>query len=110
MYSKPLRDLIGKMLSVKPSNRPTIVDILSKSFVRKRVVAYINEMLEHGLDLAPTDVDDMFADGLREQAEKLQIPGFFDDSGNAAARLMRGKRSSSCVDDKGAKPIKTQLE
>jgi len=37
MYSKPLRDAIGKMLSIKASQRPTIVDILNKSFVRKRV-------------------------------------------------------------------------
>jgi serine/threonine protein kinase len=36
MYSKQLRDLIGKMLQIKPSNRPTIVDILNKSFIRKK--------------------------------------------------------------------------
>ena len=36
MYSKQLRDLIGKMLQIKPTNRPTIVDILNKSFVRKK--------------------------------------------------------------------------
>jgi len=66
MYSKHLRDLIGKMLSIKPSNRPTIVDILNKSFVRKRVISYINECLVESQGLSPTDFDDMFADGLRE--------------------------------------------
>jgi serine/threonine protein kinase len=45
IYSKPLRDLITKMLQVKPSMRPTIIDILNKSFVRKRVASYIAESL-----------------------------------------------------------------
>jgi serine/threonine protein kinase len=45
VYSKPLRDLITKMLQVKPSMRPTIIDILNKSFVRKRVASYITESL-----------------------------------------------------------------
>jgi serine/threonine protein kinase len=66
MYSKQLRDLIGKMLQIKPSNRPTIVDILNKSFVRKRMAQNIDECLNGHQELAPTDVDDMFADGLRE--------------------------------------------
>ena len=67
VYSKNLRDLIGKMLQIKPSNRPTIVDILNKSFVRKKVIQHVNECLSGNKDqLAPTDVDDMFADGLRE--------------------------------------------
>ena len=92
MYSKPLRDLISKMLSIKPSQRPTIVDILNKSFVRKRVAQYINECIHGEQNLSPTDVDDMFADGLREQAEKLMIPGYYDDSKDSNARLMKGKR------------------
>lgn len=87
-YSKQLRDLIGKMLQIKPSNRPTIVDILNKSFVRKKVAIYINDCINGnaGQELGPTDVDDMFADGLKEQAEKLLIPGFYDDTKHAAAR------------------------
>jgi hypothetical protein len=54
----------------------------------------------------------MFADGLREQAEKLMIPGYFDDSNNSAARLMRGKRPSNMNTKKTAAPkqIKTQIE
>jgi len=31
------------MLQIKPSNRPTIVDVLNKSFVRKKVAQYVNE-------------------------------------------------------------------
>lgn len=76
VYSKPLKDLITKMLSVKPSSRPTILDILNKSFVRKRVVAYMNECLNGPTqELAATDVDDMNFDSLREQSEKLNIFG-----------------------------------
>lgn len=33
------------MLQVKPSMRPTILDILNKSFVRKRVTSYIADCL-----------------------------------------------------------------
>lgn len=89
------------------------MDILNKSFVRKKVIQYIGECLSETKEqLAPTDVDDMFADGLREQAEKLLIPGYFDDSNNPAARLMRGKRPSNMNAKKAAPPkqIKTQIE
>lgn len=66
-YSKQLRDLIQKMLSVKPSTRPTILDILNKSFVRKRATSYINECVNGPpMELAPTDVDDMYFDSIRE--------------------------------------------
>jgi serine/threonine protein kinase len=91
MYSKQLRDLITKMLQIKPSNRPTIVDILNKSFIRKKTAQYINECINGSQELSPTDVDDMFADGLREQAEKLMIPGFYDDSKNNA-RMQQKRR------------------
>lgn len=77
IYSKGLRDLIGKMLSVKPSERPTILDILNKMIVRRRVTAYMQEcLLGPGPQLAATDVDDMYQDSLKDQAEKLLIPGF----------------------------------
>ncbi len=36
-YSKQLRDLITSMLSKKSQQRPTIVDILNKSFIRARM-------------------------------------------------------------------------
>jgi len=65
---------------------------LNKSFVRKRVQAYINECLQgSGSDLQPTDVDDMNFDSLKEQAEKLNI---FDDGPSKAiqGRLINKKR------------------
>jgi hypothetical protein len=62
-----LRDLIGKMLSVKPKDRPTIVDILNKMIVRKRVTAYFEEcLLGPPPELAATDVNDMYLDSLKE--------------------------------------------
>jgi len=36
-YSKQLRDLIVSMLSVKPQNRPTIVELINKPFIKKRI-------------------------------------------------------------------------
>lgn len=66
------------MLSVKPSQRPTILEILNKAFVKKRVVAYINELVNGPpVELAPTDVDDMYVDSIREQGEKH---GFLDSN------------------------------
>jgi hypothetical protein len=66
------------MLSVKPSTRPTILDILNKSFVRKRVRTYIDECLNSvgmaGPDGGP-DLEDMNFDSLREQGEKLGLNG-----------------------------------
>jgi serine/threonine protein kinase len=35
-YSKQLRDLISSMLSKKPTDRPTIIDVLNKPFIKTR--------------------------------------------------------------------------
>jgi hypothetical protein len=46
-YSKSLRDLIciiiilEKMLNIQPRQRPTIIEILNKTFVKKYVINYI---------------------------------------------------------------------
>jgi len=59
--------------------------------VRKRVTSYLQESLNGPpQELAPTDVNDMFTDSLREQAEKLMIPGFAEDS-STLGRLAQGK-------------------
>lgn len=34
------------------------------------------------MELASTDVDDMFVDSLKEQAQNLAIPGFITDDNN----------------------------
>lgn len=44
-YSKQLRDLITSMLSIKPQNRPTIVDVINKPFIKKRIEKYIGDLL-----------------------------------------------------------------
>ena len=76
------------MLSVKPSARPTILDILNKSFVRKRVIAYINDLVNGPpVELSPTEVDDLYIDSIREQGEKLNILGGGDDQSS----LLSGK-------------------
>jgi serine/threonine protein kinase len=76
VYSKNMKDLITRMLSIKPSQRPTIVDVLNKTFVKKYVVNYLNECLNGPApELSPTDVDDMIFDSLKEQAEKLKLLG-----------------------------------
>lgn len=59
------------MLAVNPTKRPTIVDILNKPFLRKRVENYIQNILNR--NHIEVDVDDIFADTLREQAVLLKI-------------------------------------
>ena len=52
----------------------------------------------------------MFADGLKEQAEKLMIPGYYDEN-SSAARLMRGGNNRKAkAQPVPVKEIKTQLE
>ena len=71
------------------------MDILNKMFVRKRVTQYLNDCLNGPpAELAPTDVDDMFVDSLKEQAEKLMIPGFVEDD-STVGRLAAGKAGSA---------------
>lgn len=70
-YSKQLRDLISSMLSVKPQNRPTILDILNKPFIKKRVEKYMLEMFNRNNSV--NDNDDIYLDSLREQALILGI-------------------------------------
>lgn len=63
------------MLSTNPKERPTIWDILNKSFIKKRVIAYLTEIFSGNYPEAslPNDVDDIYIDSLKEQAEKLGI-------------------------------------
>jgi hypothetical protein len=107
MYSKGLRDLIGKMLNVKPQQRPSILDICNKMIVRKRLIQYFNDCLNGSpQDLAATDVDDLFLDGLREQAEFLQIPGFAVDDGGKLGMMPGGKALAGAVNTKKIKQLR----
>jgi serine/threonine protein kinase len=69
-YSKQLRDLIISILSPKLQNRPTIIDILNKPFIRPRVEKYISDML---LRKNSQDMEDVYLDTLKEQAHLLGI-------------------------------------
>lgn len=70
-YSKQLRDLITSMLSRKPQDRPSIVDILNKPFIRNRTEKYINDLFSRSV--SGSDVDDIYLDTLKEQAILLGI-------------------------------------
>jgi hypothetical protein len=58
------------MLSQKAHNRPSIVDILNKPFIRPRVEKYMSEMFQRKNSL---DMDDIYLDSLKEQAAILGI-------------------------------------
>ena len=70
-YSKQLRDLIASMLSKKPQDRPSIIDVLNKPFIRTRTEKYMNDLLSR--TSLQTDMDDIYLDTLREQAIALGI-------------------------------------
>ena len=70
-YSKQLRDLIASMLSKKPQDRPSIIDVLNKPFIKTRTEKYMNDLLSRNTMQA--DMDDIYLDSLREQALNLGI-------------------------------------
>lgn len=49
------------MLSLNPKQRPTIVEILNKAFIRKRLTSYFSEIFSGNYPEAnlPNDVDDV---------------------------------------------------
>ena len=63
------------MISINPKQRPTIWDILNKSFIKKRVIEYLTEIFSGNYPEAslPNDVDDIYIDSLKEQAERMGI-------------------------------------
>lgn len=71
-YSKQLRDLIYSMLKVNPNKRPTIVEILNKPFIKKRVEKYIIDTLNRSSDNS-NDLEFAYLDTLKEQADLLGI-------------------------------------
>lgn len=76
-YSKQLRDLISSMLSKKPQDRPSIIDVLNKPFVKTRIEKYINDLVMK--PMIQTDMDDIYLDTLREQGLALGILNNEDD-------------------------------
>lgn len=70
-YSKQLRDLIQSMLAKKPQDRPSIIDVLNKPFIKTRTEKYMNDILTKSSP--QTDMDDIYLDTLREQAIALDI-------------------------------------
>ena len=62
-YSKQLRDLIHSMLSKKPQDRPTIIDVLNKPFIKTRTEKYMNDLFTKSSP--ETDMEDVYLDTLR---------------------------------------------
>lgn len=71
-YSKQLRDLISQMLEKKAVNRPSIIDIINRPFIKARAEKYIRDTLNRVN--RTMDIDDVYIDSLREQAKILQVP------------------------------------
>lgn len=42
-YSRMLRDMVSKMLSTNPSQRPTVIDILQSPLIKRRIVHFLCE-------------------------------------------------------------------
>lgn len=91
------------MLSTNPKERPTILDILNKSFIKKRVVIYMTEIFSGNYPEAslPNDVDDIYIDSLKEQADKLGILVNIKEklSGGNSSKLEDG----DCLEKKNSK-------
>lgn len=58
-YSKQLRDLVTKMLGLNPKQRPTILEIINKPFVKRHVIKYLAEILSGNFGEGANDVDDV---------------------------------------------------
>ena len=58
-YSNDLKDLVNKMISKEPGERPSATDILAMQFIRKRIQNYLNE---NGDFVVPKDTDGLFDD------------------------------------------------
>lgn len=71
-FSKQLRDLINSMLKVNPNKRPTIVDILNKPFIKKRVEKYISDIFTRSSENSK-DIEFAYLDTLEQQAQLLGV-------------------------------------
>jgi len=79
-YNKSFRDLINKMLSIMPSQRPNILEVMKTPIIKRKIINYLAESLRtydksfKDSNNRPTiDLDDMYIDSLRDQTEKLNL-------------------------------------
>lgn len=87
-YSKALRDLIAKMLSINPSQRPPLLDLLKVPIVKKHVVSYLRECLVVNPS-SDQEVDNVSQMSLREQAEKFGLMGLVNGETRLAPGLLK---------------------
>eukprot|EP00359_Climacostomum_virens_P003272 CAMPEP_0204901962 /NCGR_PEP_ID=MMETSP1397-20131031/3380_1 /ASSEMBLY_ACC=CAM_ASM_000891 /TAXON_ID=49980 /ORGANISM="Climacostomum Climacostomum virens, Strain Stock W-24" /LENGTH=702 /DNA_ID=CAMNT_0052070393 /DNA_START=115 /DNA_END=2223 /DNA_ORIENTATION=+ len=85
-YSKGLRDLIGKMLSINPTQRPSLLDILKVPIVKKHVVNYLRECLVVNPS-SEQEVDNVSLMSLRDQAEKFGLMSLVNGDTRLAAAV-----------------------
>ena len=57
------------MLNINPKQRPNILDILNKQFVKQHVINYMGEVFGNN----ELDEDEMNLESIRDQAYKLNI-------------------------------------
>lgn len=60
-YSKNLKDLINKMLSSNPKQRPSVWEIAHKPLIKNRIIIYMLDMMN-----TPHEVEDLYLDTLWE--------------------------------------------
>jgi serine/threonine protein kinase len=72
IYSKPLRELINKMLSLDAKERPYINEILKKPFIKRRVQLYVAGLVKR-VDMGEEAREEVFLDTLIEQARKIGV-------------------------------------
>ena len=79
------------MLSIKPQNRPTIVDIINKPFIKKRIEKYMGDLLNRTGPYCQ-GADELYLDSLREQGVSL---GIINSSGGIGEEEILRKYPSS---------------
>jgi len=112
------------MLSLNPKDRPTIVDIMNKPILKRRIVNYMAEIFSGNYPEAnmPNDVDDIYVDSLRDQAESLGLMYYIQESiakGNNPEKLVGDQPEEEAApvvnkkevkDEKGLKNIRDEVK
>ena len=68
-YSRQLREIIAQMLNKKSNQRPSIVEILNKPFIKARVEKFMKEKIQD----KSSAHSEKYAEILKEQARALDV-------------------------------------
>lgn len=58
---------------MKKSQRPTIIDIINKPLIKKNIILLLKKCFNESAEENNLDIDDIYYDSLKEQAEKLDL-------------------------------------